>query len=250
MRSFPEGKCFEMAMVHPAVVMGPLLSKEVSGKRLAMHRQLLEHKINRVPNVNMPLVDVRDVALAHISALTAQGAADHRHLLVAESIWFTSTARILSEEFSKYGYDVPTKKASYISLWLSGRFDPKKRRLLTTLNREFKLDNTRMKKVLGIIPRSTATTLIDMGYSMIDKGVVKKMPNYGSRDTGEHHLYKKRGRVTRWMRQREYYIISVVMQCNVSYFPVARCDTSTGRDILCSLGPHLDFSLVIDVYFV
>ena len=96
-------------------------------------------------------------------------------------------------------------------LHYTGRFDPKKRRLLTTLNREFKLDNTRMRKVLGVIPRSTATTLIDMGYSMIDKGVVKKMPNYGSRDTGEHHLYKKRGRVTRWMRHREDSIISVVM---------------------------------------
>ena len=201
-------------MVHPAVVMGPLLSKNVSEKRLAMHRQLLEHKINRVPNVNMPLADVRDVALAHINALTAPGAADNRHLLVAESIWYTNTARILSDEFSKYGYDIPTKKASYISLWISGRFDPKKRRLLMTINKEFKLDNTRMKNVLGVTPRSTATTLIDMGYSMIDNGVVKKTPTYSGRSSGEHH-FKKRVKITRWMRQRTFLLlashISVVM---------------------------------------
>ena len=198
MRSFPEGECFELAMVHPAVVMGPLLSKDVSEKRLAMHRQLLEHTIDRVPNVNMPLVDVRDVAIAHINALTAIGAADNRHLLVAESIWYTNTARILSDEFSKYGYDIPTKKAWYLSLWFSGRFDPKKRRLLTTINKEFKLDNTRMRKVLGVTPRSTATTLIDMGYSMIDNGVVKKTPAYRGRASGEHH-FKKRVKVTMWM---------------------------------------------------
>ena len=47
------------------------------------------------------------------------------------------------------------------------------------------LDNTRMKTVLGVKPRSINTTLIDMGYSLIDTELVKKPINYTARASGE-----------------------------------------------------------------
>ena len=188
MRSFPDGKCFQFTVVNPACVMGPLLSKLVAPGRLELHRQLMEHKVKRVPNFYLPIIDVRDVATAIVNALTAEGAENHRHLLSGENIWYTQTAQILADEFSRFGYDVPTKRASYMYLWFNGMFDKQCRKWLPIINKEFKLDNTRMKTVLGVNPRSINTTIIDMGYSMIDIGVVKKPINYTARTSGESCL--------------------------------------------------------------
>ena len=184
-RSFPDGKCFQFTVVNPACVMGPLLSKLVAPGRLELHRQLMEHKVKRVTNFYLPIIDVRDVATAIVNALTAEGAANKRHLLSADHMWYTQTAQILADEFSRFGYDVPTKRASYMYLWFNSIFDKQCRKWLTMVNKDFKLDNTRMKTVLGVKPRSVNTTLIDMGYSMIDTGLVKKPINYTARATGE-----------------------------------------------------------------
>ncbi|KAI0238352.1 hypothetical protein LSAT2_010968 [Lamellibrachia satsuma] len=58
--------------------MGSLLNAAVALGLLAPQRQLLEHRINRVQCVN--LVDVRNLAIAYINALTAPGAANKHHL--------------------------------------------------------------------------------------------------------------------------------------------------------------------------
>ena len=188
MRSFPDGKCFQFTVVNPACVMGPLLSKLVEPGRIELHRQLMEHKVKRVPNFNIPIIDVRDVATAIVNALTAEGAANKRHLLSTDNIWYTQTAQILADEFSRYGYDVTTKRASSMYLLFNGMFDKQCRKWRTIIDKDFKIDNTRMKTVLGVKPRSINTTIIDMGYSMIDTGLVKKPKNYTARASGESCL--------------------------------------------------------------
>ena len=185
MRSFPDGQCFQFTVVNPACVMGPLLSKLVAPGRIELHRQLMEHRVKRVPNFNLPIIDVRDVATATVNALTAEGAANKRHLLSAVNIWYPQTAQILADEFSKYGYDITTKRASSMYLWFNGMFNKQCRKWRQIVNKEFKIDNTRMKTVLGVKPRSINTTIIDMGYSMIDIGLVKKPINYTARASGE-----------------------------------------------------------------
>ena len=165
--------------------MGPLLSKLVAPGQIQLHRQLMEHKVNRVPNFSLPIIDVRDVATAVVNALTAEGAANKRHLLSADNMWYTETAQILADEFTKFGYDVTTKRASSMYLWFNGMFDKQCRKWRPIVNKEFKIDNTRMKTILGVKPRPINKTIIDMGYSMIDTGLVKKPINYTARASGE-----------------------------------------------------------------
>lgn len=54
----------------------------------------------------MPSVDVRDVATAHINALTYPNLHGKRIILNKESIRFTAIAQILDEEFKQHGYRV------------------------------------------------------------------------------------------------------------------------------------------------
>ncbi|KAI0238760.1 putative oxidoreductase [Lamellibrachia satsuma] len=172
---------FELAVINPSFVLGPVLSGELFSASKLVPKWFLEKRIPMIPHVNLPVVDVRDVAAAHISAMTAPDAYNHRHILHATNIWCEDIGKILSGEFSKHGYKVPTRSAPYSFVWLASLFNKTLRPLLPIYGKETKVDNTRMRTVLGVEPRDIRTTIIDMGYSMIEMGLIKKKPKYSGR---------------------------------------------------------------------
>lgn len=65
----------------------------------------------KLPKLSIPAVDVRDVARAHVLAMTANGAAGERIAVVYQpSYWMTQMARDLSEEFRDQGFNIPTEE--------------------------------------------------------------------------------------------------------------------------------------------
>ena len=47
-----------------------------------------------LPKINMVCVDVRDVARAHINAMTIPEAAGNRHITATENVWFADAAKV------------------------------------------------------------------------------------------------------------------------------------------------------------
>ena len=74
----------ELVTMLPTAVVGPVLSDAVTGTN-HMLQVLLNGRMPGVPDVAVPLVDVRDVAAAHISALGAPRAAGQRILVASVS---------------------------------------------------------------------------------------------------------------------------------------------------------------------
>ena len=66
-------------------------------------------------------------------------------------------------------------------LWFASICDASLRSVLGLIGKQTTLDNTRMRYVLGIEPRDINETLIDMCYSLIEKGLVKKTSQYTGR---------------------------------------------------------------------
>ena len=174
---------FELTVINPSFVMGPVLSKDVTSTSMLVPKRLLERQMPMVPHLNIPIVDVRDVASAHIKAMTARKAAGQRHLVHATNIWMEEISDILAAEFGKYGYRVPTTNAPYPIMWLVSIFDKTLRPILPIYGKETKVDNSRMKEVLGVEPRDVKTTMIDMAHSMIQMGIIHKTPQYTARPT-------------------------------------------------------------------
>ncbi|GAB1820068.1 SDR family oxidoreductase [Herbidospora sp. RD11066] len=73
-----EGGSMELVTLLPVAVMGPMLGSEVSGANRILQR--LRDGLP-VPNMWIPIVDVRDVATAHVLAMTTADAAGERFLL-------------------------------------------------------------------------------------------------------------------------------------------------------------------------
>ena len=171
---------FELAVINPALVMGPPLCGVV-GTSMEMIRRLMHHETSMVPRVNFPLVDVRDVAAAHVAAMTVPEAAGHRHIVCAENLWYADIAGILASEFQPQGYKVPTAVCPDALLWLHARFNRSSKMILPSVGKVAKLDNGRMENVLGIKPRDVKEALLDMCYSLIEQGFVKKTSKYTPR---------------------------------------------------------------------
>uniref|UniRef100_A0A183C173 3Beta_HSD domain-containing protein n=1 Tax=Globodera pallida TaxID=36090 RepID=A0A183C173_GLOPA len=90
-----------------------------------------------VPALQLALVDVRDVAKAHIAAMTNTQTDGQRILLTAQpSFWFREIAKVLAKEFGSQGYWLPRFQVPYFGVWLYSFFDAESCQILERLNRE------------------------------------------------------------------------------------------------------------------
>ena len=143
--------------------------------------RLLTRDMPMVPRINFAIVDVRDVAASHLAAMTVPEANGNRHIVDGHNAWFSDLAVMLEKEFKGQGYKPPTSTCPYPLLWMLGRFDKTIKMVLPSVGKVIKYENTRMKTVLGVEPHSIEETIIDMAYSMIENGTIKKTPKYKPR---------------------------------------------------------------------
>ena len=168
-KKLDKSKRFELAVVNPAYVQGPLLSASCGEASKEFCDRLLNNKMPLLPNLNFPVVDVRDVAAAHIAAMEKSEAAGNRHILNNRTLHITEYGKIIRDEFEPQGYTVPSEEL------------PKSvevPELQSMLGKRMLYNNERMVKVLGIQLRPVENSLIDTCYSLIELGLAQKTPGY------------------------------------------------------------------------
>ena len=176
-KELPEKERFELAVINPGYVMGPILCGGWATS-MELTKRLLERQMPALPKIHFSIVDVRDVAAAHIAAMTKPDAAGNRHIAVSHNLSMKDMALIYREEFYSLGYNVPVMQSPYLLVKLFSVFDKTVRLILPAWGKETSFDNTRMRNVLGIEPRPARETIIDMGHSMIQKGFIKATTQY------------------------------------------------------------------------
>ncbi|XP_072017994.1 uncharacterized protein [Amphiura filiformis] len=180
MKSLPDDKKFELAVVNPGFVMGPVLSGSYCSA-MTLVKKILTRDPPANVRINFGIVDVRDVAKAHINAMTEPEAVGRRHILVNKSMWMSDMAEILKAEFQQHGYNVSTSNLPKFIFKIVAIFDKEAKEMAPIWNKTFDFDNTRMRQVLKIEPTPIQDTFIDMGYSIIEGGYIQKHKNYKGR---------------------------------------------------------------------
>ena len=168
-KKLDDSKRFELAVVNPAYVQGPLLSASSGEGSKEICDRLLNKKMPALPDLSFPIVDVRDVAATHIAAMEKSEAAGNRHILTNRTIHITEFAKILRDEFQPQGYTIPSEELPK-SIEIP--------ELKPMLGKVVQYNNERMVKVLGIQPRPVKDSLIDTCYSLIDFGLAEKTAEY------------------------------------------------------------------------
>ncbi len=166
-----EGAGMELAVINPGAILGPILNTD-SGTSGELVRQLMSRTMPACPRIGFSCVDVRDVASAHLAAMTTPQAAGQRFICAIEFCWMSEVAKILDQHFRDDGYKIPTGELPDWLPKLMQHFNPALKQIVPGLGRRRDLDNARIKAVLGWEPRSLKEMSIAMADSMIKYGVV------------------------------------------------------------------------------
>lgn len=169
----PDAAGLELSVINPGAVMGPLLSARV-GTSAEIASRLMTRDMPACPRIGFPMVDVRDVAAAHILAMTNPAAAGQRFCCVNGYAWFNEIAEVLAAKYNDQGYRVPTKIMPNFVVKIAALFDPTLRLVAGRLDRKAEVSNKLITEVLGWKPHSIPEMTIAMAESMIEFGVIAK----------------------------------------------------------------------------
>ncbi len=166
---------FKLTTINPGLIMGPTLiaTDFTSGE---MVRQFLVGDAFGIPRVNFGIVDVRDVAAAHVAALESPKSDGQRYLCVSDqNLWLEEICDILRNEFSKYGYKVTSRKVGYCSIRFASFFSSDAQALIPFWNKDCRFENKKIKEQLGLTFIPAKESILRMAYSLIENGVVPNL---------------------------------------------------------------------------
>jgi dihydroflavonol-4-reductase len=162
----------QLVVINPGLVLGPLLSGDwgTSGELV---KRIIDHDIPAIPDISLAMVDVRDVASAHVSALTTPEAAGQRFICAEANHSMMEVAVILKRHLGPLGYKIPTKRLPSIAIRVMALFDSTVRLAMNDLGTSQSVSNERIRAVLRWSPRSLDEMTTSMADSMIRYGVVQ-----------------------------------------------------------------------------
>jgi dihydroflavonol-4-reductase len=101
----------QLVVINPGLVLGPVLSADwgTSGELV---KRIIDHDVPAIPDISLAMVDVRDVASAHVTALTTPEAAGQRFICAEANHSMMEVAVILQRHLGPLGYKIPTKATS------------------------------------------------------------------------------------------------------------------------------------------
>lgn len=149
---------FELSVVNPTLVLGPILS-ECFGTSAKMFQMAFSNENTGFPMDYIPCCDVRDVALVHYKCAVSPETNGERIFVISTKEWtkVKTWREILAKEFNPRGMQIPTDQSESNS----------------GINEKNQCDNSKMIKLLKRQPIDFTQTLIDMGNSFIELGIVK-----------------------------------------------------------------------------
>jgi dihydroflavonol-4-reductase len=152
-----EGGHTQLVVVNPTFIAGPSLVAALRST-LTGFKAIIDGTMPALPRQRFGVVDVRDVAAAHITAMATPAAAGKRYLLLADgpTITWLGLAQILRDHLGPAGKHVTTDEA------------PGEEPAPLIIR------NDRAKQELGWQPRPAKTTIIETADSLRDLGLLEQ----------------------------------------------------------------------------
>jgi len=160
-----------LAAINPAAILGPLLDND-PGTSAAVVIRLLNGSVPAAPRLAFGIVDVRDVADAHVAALANPIAAGRRFPMGQDTLFLKQVADILRERFPERARKTPRFEMPDWAVRLYSLFDADIRGNLGELGVVKRVDSSDVEALLGrkLIP--AAQSIIATAESVIAQRLV------------------------------------------------------------------------------
>jgi dihydroflavonol-4-reductase len=156
----------ELTTVLPASVFGPARSADGMSS-LQIIARLLDGSTPALPRLGFEVVDVRDVAAAHLLAMDAPAAAGQRYIVSGELLWLGDVAAILRDHLGPAAAKVATEPLDDDVLRAFAESNTELRSLLPLLGRELRHDGAKARDELGWTARPAVETIAASGRSVV-----------------------------------------------------------------------------------
>ncbi|MAR94971.1 MAG: aldehyde reductase [Gammaproteobacteria bacterium] len=165
-----EGNPFELAVINPALVIGPTLSDDLGESNKAISL-LVTGKMPITVPLQFGYVDVRDVASAHILAMQNPASNGERFALSEKDLWYEDVAKLLrANGFNKAPkINLPKWAAKFLA-----PFSSEIKFALPTIGRVRSVKNTtKAKDILGWEPRSAEESILEIAEQIKAMDLIK-----------------------------------------------------------------------------
>lgn len=161
----------DLVAINPGGILGPLLDDD-PGTSAALVGRLLDGSVPAAPRISFGAIDVRDVAAAHVAAMTAPTAGGNRYLMAHEPLSLLEIAAILRTAFPDRAKKLPTREVPNWVVRIVALVDQDMRGNAGELGVVRHTDSSAATALLGrpFIPVSDA--VIATAKSLIEHGLV------------------------------------------------------------------------------
>lgn len=167
-----DGSPLELVTILPSAVFGPAIST-VSLSSLRIIQSLLNGFAIALPRLGFEIVDVRDLAAAHLSAMDVADAAGHRFLACGEFRWYDEIADLLRARLDPDDASrIPTATLTDDEFRAVAADNEELQGVLRSLGREIRHRNDKAGEILGWEPRPVEDTLVDSARYLLAAGAV------------------------------------------------------------------------------
>ena len=167
---------WDLVTINPSLVVGPGINPNATSESFDILCQFGDGTARPgVPDVGIGVVDVREVAEAHLRAAWLPEA-NGRYILSGHNTDFPEMAAVLRRRFGKK-YPIPKRTLPKAAVWLVG---PVVNKTLTrkfvsrNVNLPWRADNSRSREQLGIQYRPLDESLNEFFQQLVDSGQLKK----------------------------------------------------------------------------
>lgn len=161
----------ELAVINPGFVLGPALDTDLSTS-LQVVKLIGQGKYPAAPRAGCIVVDVRDVAAAHVAAMTNPHAAGQRFLATSGTISLLDLARMIAHALPHTASRIPRREVPDFLIRGLAYFDRSLLAVLPDLSVHRDCDSSQARTRLGIAFRSPRKSVTAAAKSLHELGVV------------------------------------------------------------------------------
>jgi nucleoside-diphosphate-sugar epimerase len=166
------GRRSSLAVVNPGLVLGPALDGDLAASH-HMLRIMADGAYPAVPSVGYPIADARDVAEAHLHAMTLPGAGGERFIAAEGYLSMMDLAHLLKQECPHLGWRLPwfVMHDGFVKAYslLDRRLTP----VLPDLDLVRRTKNDKARRLLGLAFRSAEEAAVSAIRSLKALGLIR-----------------------------------------------------------------------------
>lgn len=165
------GRRTDLAVINPSAILGPLLDED-PGTSAYMISRLMDGSVPAMPRIPFVIIDVRDVAAAHVTAMTAPEAGGQRFPMGESTMMMADVAAVVRRAAPARAAKIPKHIAPDWLVRLIALFDADIRGNLGELGVTKRLDSSAVARLLGRPLIAASAAIETTTKSLIAQGIV------------------------------------------------------------------------------